>query len=336
MSRLCIITSHPFWNEPLGCGSLMRARYELLSKIDPSLRVIYITRSNEECPLPNSGTLKVQGPFTDEHVEVLTNFVLREKIGTCFFSYSIFDKLAARLPCRKAVEIHDVLHLRQKAYEDHGYEAPVKKEKAAELESLAHFDSVLCINRDEAQYLTELGVPGVHYLPPAMPFNPVPLPRGEISAGLIGSSAVPNVDGLKHAIAALQQLPHLVLAGSLSLNQVLNDIAGDNVERLGILPEVRSFYEKIHVALSPVRFGGGLKIKVLEALAHGRPLIATAHSVEGFPPGIEEVVLVEDDFSRWNEAMVRRAAATSASRISEYFRDNFSPERGVKLLSSIL
>jgi glycosyltransferase involved in cell wall biosynthesis len=40
------------------------------------------------------------------------------------------------------------------------------------------------------------------------------------------------------------------------------------------------------VALSPVRFGGGLKIKVFEALSFGKPVLATQHSIDGFPKNI--------------------------------------------------
>jgi glycosyltransferase involved in cell wall biosynthesis len=242
--------------------------------------------------------------------------------------------LAERLSCRTVVEIHDVLHLRQRKFEEHGYKAPVEIGREEELASLARFDAVVCINLDEASYLQGCGVDGVSYLPPTGNFTPTAGPPSGIVAGLIGSSALPNVDGLTCAIGSLRKLPHLVVAGSLSENAILDDAPG--IERLGVLPDVGRFYSSMNVALSPVRFGGGLKIKVFEALANGKPVVATSHSVEGFPEGIRDVVRVEDDFATWNIDLLREAMSVKPSAISGYFVENFSPERCKVVIMAIL
>ena len=155
-------------------------------------------------------------------------------------------------------------------------------------------------------------------------------------AELIGSSAAPNVDGIAHAIGAVSQLPHLVLAGGISNDPLVQAASAAGIERLGVLPDVRAFYRKINVALSPVRFGGGLKIKVFEALASGKPVIATSHSVEGFPEGIRKIVAVEDDFSRWNADLVEKTAAIRPSDIETYYQENFSMDKARRLLSSLI
>jgi glycosyltransferase involved in cell wall biosynthesis len=52
---------------------------------------------------------------------------------------------------------------------------------------------------------------------------------------------------------------------------------------------VEPLYARALAALAPIRAGGGTRLKVLEAFAHGRPLIATAAAVAGFDvePGIQ-------------------------------------------------
>lgn len=334
MKNVCIVTSHSFWDEALGCGALIRSRYEALARVSGKLHVLFITRSQKKCPLPNGRTLHVEGRFTEEHVDAVKRFLDQEAIQTCFFSYIDFSRLAERLSCRTVVETHDVLHLRQQKFAQYGFEAPVQISREAELESLSRFDSIVCINLDEATYLQNCGVHGVSYLPPAATFRPTPGPAGAAVAGLIGSSAIPNVDGLTCAIEALRKLPHVIVAGSLSRNAVLD--SSDGIERLGVLPDVAAFYSRINVALSPVRFGGGLKIKVFEALAHGKPVIATSHSIEGFPDGITNVLRVEDDFSLWNADLVREAMAIDPSAISRYFQDHFRPERVDEAIKAIL
>lgn len=334
MKNACIVTAHPFWNEPLGCGALMRSRYEILSQLCRNLSVLFITRSNNRCPLPNGRTLKVEGPFTEDHVELVKEFVQREAISTCFFSYNVFGQLAERLPCRTVVEIHDVLHLRQQKFEEYGYKAPAEISRDDEIASLRRFDAVVCINVDEAEYLRGCGLEAVAYLPPTAAFLPVPGPRDGAVAGLIGSSARPNIDGLSCALGTLKKLPRLVIAGSLSESSILDGT--DGIERLGVLPDVGAFYSRINVALSPVRFGGGLKIKVFEALANGKPVVATSHSVEGFPDGIRDVVRIEDDFARWDSDLMQQAMAIRAEDIADYFVENFAPERCKEAIISIL
>jgi glycosyltransferase involved in cell wall biosynthesis len=61
----------------------------------------------------------------------------------------------------------------------------------------------------------------------------------------------------------------------------LDNIAG--VELVGEVPSVVPHYESAAVVVTPLRFGGGTKIKVLEALSAGRPLVATPESLTGIP-----------------------------------------------------
>ena len=56
---------------------------------------------------------------------------------------------------------------------------------------------------------------------------------------------------------------------------------GDNAEVIGDPPEVTPLYDKATVALLPLTSGGGTRIKALEAMAHGLPMIATARALEG-------------------------------------------------------
>ncbi len=53
------------------------------------------------------------------------------------------------------------------------------------------------------------------------------------------------------------------------------------VTLVGDPPSLRSFYSGATVALIPLTEGGGTRLKVLEAMAVGLPVIATAKAVEG-------------------------------------------------------
>jgi len=59
-----------------------------------------------------------------------------------------------------------------------------------------------------------------------------------------------------------------------------------HIDILGPIPSVASFYENVDAVLAPMERGGGMKVKVVEAMMHGLPVIATDHATEGLPPAI--------------------------------------------------
>ena len=66
-----------------------------------------------------------------------------------------------------------------------------------------------------------------------------------------------------------------------------------------------SFYLNIDVVVNPIEFGSGLKIKNVEAIAYGKPLITTPHGANGFIVTPHKSVLVADSPEQWRAAIDR-------------------------------
>lgn len=60
---------------------------------------------------------------------------------------------------------------------------------------------------------------------------------------------------------------------------------------LGPVDNLDDFYSRIDAAVVPITHGSGIKIKALEALAHGVPVFGTQHVRDGLPPAIRDYVL---------------------------------------------
>lgn len=60
----------------------------------------------------------------------------------------------------------------------------------------------------------------------------------------------------------------------------------DSVKSMGPVGKVDDFYAEIDLVLAPVESGGGMKVKVIEALSRGLPVLADRHAVDGLPPDI--------------------------------------------------
>lgn len=63
---------------------------------------------------------------------------------------------------------------------------------------------------------------------------------------------------------------------------------------LGFVNELRDFYAQIDVAVAPIRFGAGTRVKIIEASAWAKPVVSTRVGAEGLlhMPG-REIILAE-------------------------------------------
>jgi len=81
------------------------------------------------------------------------------------------------------------------------------------------------------------------------------------------------------------------------------------------IPHPREFFSQVAVMAYPPGRGSGMKIKVMEAMAYGVPVVTTAEGVEGLAvePGVHAHVAEEDD--------------RLADRIVELLRDRRAAQR---------
>jgi glycosyltransferase involved in cell wall biosynthesis len=72
----------------------------------------------------------------------------------------------------------------------------------------------------------------------------------------------------------------------------------------GYVPSLRSYLEKAAAVVIPVRAGGGMRVRILESLAWGMPLVTTTIGLEGIEARPGEEVLVADEPAEFTQAVV--------------------------------
>jgi glycosyltransferase involved in cell wall biosynthesis len=88
--------------------------------------------------------------------------------------------------------------------------------------------------------------------------------------------------------------------------------ACDGVVRVGYIRRLDRAYREAAVIVNPVRFGTGLKIKTVEALARGKAVVTTSCGAEGLESGMGSAFIVEDDMQRFGHATAALLADADA------------------------
>ncbi|MDD2325482.1 MAG: glycosyltransferase family 4 protein [Alphaproteobacteria bacterium] len=112
----------------------------------------------------------------------------------------------------------------------------------------------------------------------------------------IGSLFMPNNrDGLEWYMGCVHPLLRktceyqFVVAGNpkgMSLDWLTKGPYGDEIELHVSPPYLDSIYEGADIFVNPMRFGAGMKIKTIEALCRGLPMVSTTTGIEGI--GLED------------------------------------------------
>ena len=76
------------------------------------------------------------------------------------------------------------------------------------------------------------------------------------------------------------------------------------VRYAGVVPSVESWYEDCHAVAVPVFEGSGTRLKVIEAMAYGRPVVSTALGVQGLPVKAPEHFVQAEDAAQFTGALV--------------------------------
>ena len=157
----------------------------------------------------------------------------------------------------------------------------------------------------------------------------------------------PNVDAalwLGHEIMPRVRARHpgasLTIVGIFAPPEVLA-LAGDDVTVTGAVPEIAPYFERAAVVVAPVRMGGGMRMKVLQAMAFGKPLVTTGRGAEGLSlDGMSPPLVIAEDaegLARGAADLLadpaRRRALGQTARI--YAAEHFSPQAYTSRLEAI-
>ncbi len=320
MKTLLFVTFVDFWRK----GSGHRARINALVSYlmdKTQITVFFAGAANDQegsilsinFPAVKFEFATLDGTITfKEYKEKFKEFIRGKNFDIAIIEYIELSNVLELLPSATItmLDTHDLVFERIKSFKKFSvkYDGIILSKKD-ELEIFQCYDYVLLIQKKDFEKVAKkmdsnrlLLVPH----PPCFEISPVRETCKQV--GYVASPYQPNIEGLKWFIDNIW--PEILKKYNLTLN-VYGNIGAyfctpkpkvNNIVFHGFIEDLKNAYEGMDIVINPVRCGAGLKIKNVEALGYGIPLITTSHGASGMENGASKAFLVADSPKEFKEA----------------------------------
>ena len=226
----------------------------------------------------------------DELVMYVAALVALIDFEICVCNYVFLSRCLEFLPetTLKIIFTHDVFaHRNAKIVEATGNPSGqyFSTNNVEEKKGLLRADLVLAVQDEEASYFKELlGHERVGVLPYVPPCRFQPLRQDGLAGvvGFIASGHAPNITAIREFIAEFRPEGGATLKVAGSICSSLDpDEFPVYIKLAGRVDDLDAFYESCDVIINPDMLRSGLKIKCVEALSYGKPLVCTAAAAVG-------------------------------------------------------
>jgi O-antigen biosynthesis protein len=157
----------------------------------------------------------------------------------------------------------------------------------------------------------------------------------------------PNVDAVKWFVRDVwpvlqsRNFPHrFVIAGS-NLPEEIAVLASDRIDIRGHVDDLARLFAACRLSVAPLRYGAGVKGKIVSSLSHGVPVVATSIAAEGAGLQHGKTILVADTPETMADLIMKLFddddlwQALSAQGY-QAFRDTFSLEAGARKVLAVV
>lgn len=342
--------------------------------LEPFCRRVFFQRFPEPDPaldpwgrLPPSAT-RYAAPEVADRIAAI---VEAHRVDVVMLEYTEMGQFAGPYPGARTVLVeHDLSfrsHARQRSVGIH------EREGAGEILGRGHgdwlrryhFELTACGRVDQIHVMSTTdrdllsgriadGGRRIHVIPNGVDtghFAPPQDPAHRSGALFVGSFPhLPNQDAFEHLVGDIwplvrRRLPEarLTVAGARPPRWVLDADGCDGIEVAGEVPDLAPLYRSHRVLLAPIRAGSGTRLKILEAMSCGLPVVSTTIGAEGIEGRPGEHLMVADDAAGFADAAVellgdagenRRMALAGAGR--ELVADRYDWDRIAQKLRTAL
>lgn len=292
-------------------GDIVKSLQKTIDEIDADILIFDTIRMGQYLPLLNTGKAKnilyLEDLFSVRYQSMIHALNMPETKS--FNPLGNFERHVPKI-LRSYIKNFSFVQKLLLSYES-------KLVQNSEVAQAKKFPESLLINKAEAELLASKGGRNVHIFPPYVSSQVRPYARAWSGASVfvfLGGLDVPhNAVSLEnfideHLPKIVQDIPD-VLIRVIGKNPApsLLELAKKFPHHVRIEGYVDSLDEVLHGAcamLIPLVFGSGVKLKTIDALSYGLPIIATDFGVEGVGVStVDHDCIVENDLSKYGSWM---------------------------------
>jgi glycosyltransferase involved in cell wall biosynthesis len=322
-----LITDISFWQMGNGQNARIRELHAFLSHY-AHLTLYYLG----DDPLPFPGLMCQEGDKRTQLASLLEkaqhDLIIVEKLHLAWITDLELKNT------RIYLDAHDIAFERAQQFQQFGrtsYSLSFEEEIAC----FRKFDKVIFLHDEDVEKMVPfLGKDRLLLCPhPVTPEADIAIREEVKTISFFGGPSWPNIDGLQwfhdDVLPLLGDLAQkCIVHGSMNYSPFFTFLP--RLNRGQLFTSLNSHYKNVDIAINPVRYGTGLKIKSVEALAYGIPLVTTSIGAQGLHTQSNRAFLLADTPQDFADAMrqldVSLALRESLSlRSREYARQRFTP-----------
>ena len=288
--------------------------------------------------------------FYDEHFETLVTSTIKKEHFDIVHLESIFvlpylDSIRECFAGKIVVRTHNVEHRIWKNLSI-TERNPIKKKYlkilAQQLEKyesvrLSEVDGIVSISDSDTNVFIEMGCnDSIKTIPFGINLGPLQKVNNKGLFFLGSLDWQPNIDGINwlSKMVSSSLVSKVIVAGRNPSKEIS---LSDNLIMKGEVDDAEQFMKERGVMLVPLFSGSGIRIKILEAMAWGVPVIATSKAVEGLGVESGRHVLITDDpaqFADFANQLLKdkNRAEQLVQNAYEFVQENYSNNRLTKHL----
>jgi glycosyltransferase, family 1 len=240
---------------------------------------------------------------------------------------------------KKVYFMEDSMFLQQYSWDkNNNKDLTLGKLMDEEIERLKYFDEYFCISYDEKIFYEKLIERKMNFLPHVSSnfgkkLELKPLSKRKWDVFFIGFNNPFNVEGLnwflEEVYPYLNKNLRILLVGSVTKEI---HISYPNIDIIQFVPNLDDVFKDIKVSICPMFKGTGMKIKVVESMEKGIPVICNERGVDGLPDKTECGCLVTEDakeFADYINKLIENESFYNeiSQKIKNYYNKIFDREK---------
>lgn len=210
-----------------------------------------------------------------------------------------------------------------------------------EIKNLSFYDKVITISYDEYFVFKSFLPNKVFNIPPSFSENfETEFIEKEYDLIFVGSDNPFNIHSLNWFVEKV--MPLLSNINICVIGRVCNHIPDKaNIKKIPFADHLDEYYHKSRIAICPMLEGTGIKIKVVEALSFGLPVVGNEKAVDGFIQKTGNGCMVTNDEKQFANIITRLCSDETLyekqrEEAVEFFKNNFSEKKSIELWKSVL